>query len=116
MDARKLGRLENRVNRVFDDEDIQKIAETYHSWKQEGGTEKKYKDILGFCKSAVLEEVRSHDYILTPGRYVGAEDVEDDGESFVEKMAKLTGQLTEQFTESSKLETEIKNNLATIGF
>ena len=80
IDARKLGRLENRVNLIFDDEDIQRIAETYHSWKEDddapvrtesGSDPGSYKDIPGFCKSTDLEEVRSHDYILTPGRDVG---------------------------------------------
>ncbi|MFN2393837.1 MAG: N-6 DNA methylase, partial [Pyrinomonadaceae bacterium] len=115
IDARKLGRLENRVNRVFDDSDIQKIADTYHAWKQTGETEKQYEDVLGFCKSAKLEEVRSHDYILTPGRYVGAEAVEDDDDVFTEKMSRLTIELAAQFAESAKLEREIKQNLASIG-
>ena len=116
IDARKLGRLENRVNRVFDDADIQKIAATFHSWKQDGEIENEYEDIAGFCNSANLEEVRSHDYILTPGRYVGAEDVEDDDEAFAEKMARLTKELREQFGKSASLEVEIKKNLASIGF
>lgn len=116
IDARKLGRLETRVNRVFDDADVQKIAETYHAWKQTGETEKQYEDVLGFCKSATLAEVRSHDYILTPGRYVGAESVEDDDEVFAEKMVRLTKELAAQFEASAKLEREIKQNLASIGF
>jgi len=115
IDARKIGRLENRVNRVFDKEDIQKIAETYHAWKQTGETETEYEDVLGFCKSANLEEIRSHDYILTPGRYVGAETAEDDDEVFTEKMARLTKELAAQFEESAKLEKEIKQNLASVG-
>lgn len=123
FDARKLGRLENRVNRVFDDEDIQKIAETYHAWKgdsvssprvSEGSN--KYEDIPGFCKSTGLEDVRSHDYILTPGRYVGAETAEDDDEVFAEKMSRLTSELNEQFAESFRLEKEIKQNLEGLGF
>ena len=118
IDARKLGRLENRVNRVFDDEDIQKIAATYHSWKQDEDTpvQVSYEDVLGFCKSARLDEVRSHDYILTPGRYVGAADIEDDDEEFAERMAKLTAELGEQFKESSKLENQIRHNLQSVGF
>jgi type I restriction enzyme M protein len=116
IDARKLGRLENRVNRLFDDSDIQKIAETYHAWKQTVETEKPYEDVLGFCKSADLEEVASHNYILTPGRYVGAETIEDDGDVFTEKMERLTKELAAQFEESSELETEIKQNLASVGF
>ena len=116
IDARKLGRLENRINRVFDREDISQIAETYHAWKQTGESRKEYEDVLGFCKSANTVEVRSHDYILTPGRYVGAEAAEDDGEVFTEKMGRLTAQLAEQFEASAKLEAEIKQNLASIGF
>ena len=121
IDARKLGRLENRVNRVFDDEDIQKIAETYHKWcgslhVSKGVTSNaEYQDIPGFCKSAKLEEIRSHDYILTPGRYVGAEVGEDDDEEFAQKIARLKTQLNEQFVESSRIEEEIKNNLASLG-
>jgi len=116
IDARKLGRLENRVNRVFDDEDIQKIAEAFHSWKQDGEVEKEYEDIAGFSKSANLDEVRSHDYILTPGRYVGAEDAEDDDEAFAERMERLTKELASQFDEGSRLEGEIKKNLEGMGF
>jgi type I restriction enzyme M protein len=108
--------METRVNRLIDDEDIQRIAKTYHAWKQTGETEKIYKDVLGFCKSAKLEEVRSHDYILTPGRYVGAEIAEDNDEVFTEKMGRLTKELAAQFEESAKLEREIKEKLASIGF
>lgn len=125
IDARKLGRLENRVNRVFYDEDIQKIAATYHSWKQDEDAPVStpsdsdripYADIPGFCRSASLEEVRAHDYILTPGRYVGAEDVEDDDEVFAERMARLVKELSAQFRSSSTLEEEIRANLRSIGF
>ncbi|MBI5286908.1 MAG: N-6 DNA methylase [Deltaproteobacteria bacterium] len=70
-----------------------------------------YKDIPGFCKSATIEEIRSHGYVLTPGRYVGAEDLEDDGEPFDEKMKRLVSQLEEQFAESIKLEGLIRTNL-----
>ena len=116
IDARKLGRLENRVNRVFDDSDIQKIAKTYHAWKQTGETDEPYEDVLGLCKSANLTEIASHGYILTPGRYVGAEAVEDNDEVFTEKMARLTKELAAQFETSAKLEKEIKQNLVSVGF
>jgi len=79
------------------------------------GTEK-YKDIKGFCKSIKLEEVREHEYILTPGRYVGMEETEDDGEPFEDKMERLTSELAEQFTKSRKLEEEIRENLKGIGY
>ncbi|MCQ8116875.1 endonuclease domain-containing protein [Methylomonas rosea] len=75
-----------------------------------------YSDIPAFCKSATLAEIQKHDYVLTPGRYVGAADVEDDGEAFAEKMARLTAQLKSQFEQSDKLEAEIKKNLAGLGY
>jgi type I restriction enzyme M protein len=108
-----MGVMVDRRHRELTEEEVQKIASTYHAWRGEGGT---YEDVKGFCKSATLEEIRGHDHVLTPGRYVGAEAVEDDGEPFHEKMAKLTATLGEQFTESARLETEIKKNLHIIGF
>ena len=119
IDARKMGRLENRVNRVFDESDIATIAETYHSWASNPQSEirdPQYVDIPGFCKSAGLDEVRSHDYILTPGRYVGAEDVEEDEQAFAEKMSTLVSQLHGQFVESALLEERIRLNLKNLGF
>ncbi|MEA2081515.1 MAG: N-6 DNA methylase, partial [Elusimicrobiota bacterium] len=86
---------------------------TYHKWRNKDG---KYEDIPGFCKSAKLEEIRKHAHILTPGRYVGLEEEEDDGIEFEEKMKKLTAELKDQFKESKKLETEIKRNLNGIGY
>lgn len=115
IDARKLGYMEDRVHRNLSDEDIQKIAGTYHAWRGEENAGE-YKDIKGFCKAAKLEEVREHEYILTPGRYVGLEDIEDDGEPFEEKMEKLTSELAEQFAKSRKLEEEIRENLKGIGY
>ena len=115
IDARKLGYMEDRVHRNFSDEDIQKIAGNYHSWRGEQGTEK-YNDIKGFCKSVKLDEVREHEYILTPGRYVGTEEVEDDGEPFEEKMERLTFKLAEQFAKSRELEDEVRENLKGIGY
>lgn len=115
IDARELGYMEDKVHRNFNDEDIQKIAGTYHSWRGEEGVGE-YKDIKGFCKSAKLDEVREHEYIITPGRYVGIEDIEDDGEPFEDKMGKLTSELAEQFAKSRKLEEEIRENLKGIGY
>jgi type I restriction enzyme M protein len=115
IDARELGYMEDKIHRNFSDEDIQKIAGTYHSWRGEEGVGE-YKDIKGFCKSAKLDEVREHGYIITPGRYVGIEDVEDDGELFEEKMERLTSELAEQFVKSRKLEEEIRENLKGIGY
>jgi type I restriction enzyme M protein len=90
------------------DADLKKIASTYHAWR--GGADD-YEDIAGFCKSATTEEIAAHGHVLTPGRYVGAEDVEDDGEAFEEKMSRLVTELNTQFAESARLELAIKNNL-----
>ena len=114
IDARKLGFMADRTHRDLSDEDITRIADTYHNWR--GDREGKYEDIPGFCKKSSLEEVRTHGHVLTPGRYVGAEMVEDDGEPFEEKIKRLTAQLDEQFKESAKLETEIRSNLTRLGF
>jgi type I restriction enzyme M protein len=114
IDARKLGVLYDRVHRELTDEEITRIADTYHSWR--GDLKKKYKDIPGFCKSAKLEEIQKHGYVLTPGRYVGAEVMEEDAEPFDEKMARLTKDLESQFAESAKLEKAIRKNLKGLGY
>lgn len=115
IDARKLGVMLDRKQKELTQEDIAKISKTYHAWRGEKnqGT---YADIQGFCKAAKLEDIRKHGHILTPGRYVGTEEVEDDGEPFDEKMKRLTQELSGQFKESDKLEKEIKENLAGIGW
>ncbi|MGX9706828.1 class I SAM-dependent DNA methyltransferase [Laceyella tengchongensis] len=115
IDARKLGHMVDRVRRELSDKDIQKIARTFHAWRgqKEAG---EYEDIKGFCKSATLEEVREHEYILTPGRYVGIEETEEDEEAFADKMARLTSELAEQFAKSRELEEEIRKNLRGIGY
>ena len=107
--------MEDRVHRNFSDEDIQKIAGTYHSWRGETNAGE-YKDIKGFCKAIKLEGVRKQDYILTPGRYVGIPEEEDDGIPFEEKMKKLMTELTKQMKESQRLDEEIRKNLGRIGF
>jgi len=112
IDARNLGYMKNRVLRDFKKDDIDKITGTFHAWRK--GEE--YEDEAGFCKSATIEEIAKHDHVLTPGRYVGAAAEEDDGEPFAEKMARLTGQLKGQFTESTKLEEQIRENLAGLGY
>lgn len=112
IDARKLGTMIDRRVRELTEDDIQKIAGTYQNWRQG----KAYEDILGFCKSATLDEVRDQDYILTPGRYVGIEEQEEDGEPFDEKMARLTTELYDLFQESHKLEEEICKKLTAIGY
>jgi type I restriction enzyme M protein len=115
IDARKMGVMVDRTHRELTDEDIQKIADTYHTWRgdPDGGT---YEDVPGFCKSATIEEIRRHGYVLTPGRYVGAEAAADDGEPFEEKMARLVAQLREQQAEAARLDAAIWANLRELGY
>ena len=112
IDARNLGFMKDRVLRDFTNDDIAKIADVFHAWQS--GTD--YQDEKGFCFSAKLEDMQKHDYVLTPGRYVGAADAEEDSEPFPEKMQRLTAQLKSQFEESDRLEKAIKDNLAGIGY
>jgi type I restriction enzyme M protein len=114
IDARKLGTLVDRVHRELTDADIDKIADTYHRWRGDG--KGKYEDVPGFCKSARTEEIAAHHYALTPGRYVGAADVEDDDEPFEDRMARLAATLEEQFKEGAKLEKAIRKNLRGLGY
>ena len=113
IDARDLGSLVDRTHRELSDEEISRIAGTYHAWR-EGSAE--YADIPGFCKSATLDEIRSHDYMLTPGRYVGSKPQEDDGEPFEQKMARLSAEWREQRAEAARLNAEIAANLGRMGF
>ena len=115
IDARKLGRMVDRTHRELTDEDITRIADTYRTWRSEDGMED-YADVPGFCKSASLEEIRRHGHVLTPGRYVGTEPREDDGEPFDVKMKRLVAELREQQAEGARLDAAIKANLATLGF
>ncbi|MDD4592716.1 MAG: N-6 DNA methylase, partial [Parabacteroides sp.] len=137
IDARKMGTMVTRKHRELSDEEIKQIYDTYHNWRDSFSNKtllvaesaqvyslkeaahpilEGYEDIQGFCKSAHIEEVREHEYILTPGRYVGIEEVEDDGEPFDEKMTRLTTELAEMFAKSHKLEDEIKQRLGAIGY
>jgi type I restriction enzyme M protein len=113
IDARKMGVMIDRRHKELTDEELKRIVSTYHAWRGEGG---KYADISGFCKSAPLDEVKKHEYILTPGRYVGAEEEEEDTEVFEEKMKRLTSELSKQMEDGKKLNEEIKKNLEGIGF
>jgi type I restriction enzyme M protein len=110
-----MGRMVDRTHRELTDEDIAHIANTYHAWRGEKDAGE-YADVPGFCKSATLEEVRKHGHVLTPGRYVGAEVQEDDGEPFEEKMKRLVAQLREQQAEAAKLDAAIAANLRELGF
>ncbi|NCD14562.1 MAG: SAM-dependent DNA methyltransferase, partial [Bacteroidia bacterium] len=130
IDARKMGMLTDRVHRELTEADLEKIIGTYHAWRGDRGTgvppvakgklgrdaQATYRDIAGFCKSAKLDEIATHGHVLTPGRYVGAEEVEDDGEPFEEKMPRLVAELNAQFAESAKLEKAIKANLRGLGY
>lgn len=132
IDARKLGTLIDRVHRELTDDDLERISSTYHAWRNDAGAWREhmenigatvselpdsgYEDEPGFCKSATTAEIAAHGYVLTPGRYVGAADVEDDGEPFEEKMARLVAELNGQFAESARLEQAIRTNLAELGF
>ena len=115
IDTRKMGRMVDRTHRELTDDDIDRIADTYHSWRAGDGAGE-YADIPGFCKSASLEEVRKHGHVLTPGRYVGAAPQEEDGEPFEEKMARLTTQWQEQQAEAARLDAAIGANLKGLGF
>jgi len=115
IDARKLGPLVDRTHRELSGGEIARIAGTYHAWRGEKDAGE-YADVPGFCKSAPLEEVRKHVYVLTPGRYVGAEAQEDDGEPFEEKMQRLTATLREQQAEAAKLDVAIAANLKELGY
>jgi len=112
IDARKSGALISRKNKAFTDEDIAKISDVYHNWRSCDGN---YEDIQGFCKSATLSEVEANNYVLTPGRYVGTEDIEDDGISFEYKVAVISEKLKSHFEESVLLQEQIKLNLKKVG-
>ena len=114
IDARRMGVMVDRTHRELTDEDIKKIAEAYHNWRGDGDGE--YEDVSGFCKSATLEEIRKHGYVLTPGRYVGIPPQEDDGEPFEEKMARLVAELRKQRAEAARLDEAIWKNLEALSY
>ena len=115
LDARKMGTLVDRTHRELTDDDLAKIAGTYHAWRGDKGAGK-YADVPGFCKATKLDDIRKHGHVLTPGRYVGAEEVEDDGEPFEEKMKRLTTTLRQQQAEGAKLDAAIAANLKELGY
>lgn len=112
IDASEMGFMADRTHREFTDEDMQKIVDTYHNWRKSDG----YEDEKGFCKSADMTEVEKHNYVLTPGRYVGIPDENDDGIPFEDKMADLTRKLSEQMAQEEALNAEIKKQLKNLGF
>ena len=111
IDASEMGYMQDRVHRDFTEEDIDKITQTYHSWRKGGD----YEDIKGFCKSATIEEIQKHNHVLTPGRYVGMPNEEDDGIPFEDKMADLSAILKDQMEKEAQLNQEIKEQLSNIG-
>ncbi len=115
IDARKLGPMIDRRHRELSEEDMERIAGTYHAWRGDAGAGA-YEDVPGFCKAATLEEVAAQGFVLTPGRFVGAAAAEDDGEGFEVTMSRLTAELREQFAESARLEAAIEANLKELGY
>lgn len=115
IDARKLGVLIDRTHRELTDDEIERIAATYHAWRGEAEAGE-YADVPGFCKSATIEEIAAHGYVLTPGRYVGADVVDEDDEPFEDKMRRLTATLEEQVAEGARLDAVIRDNLRRLGY
>jgi type I restriction enzyme M protein len=115
IDARKLGRMISRVQAELDDAAIARIADTVAAWRGESSLAP-YTDIPGFCRSVPLAEIAQHGHVLTPGRYVGAEEVEDDDEAFAEKMSRLTEKLGEQMAKGAELDAVIRAKLAGLGY
>lgn len=112
IDASETGYMEDRTHRSFSEEDMAKLAGTYHEWRKQDG---KNEDIKGFCKSANIEEITKHNFVLTPGRYVGLKDEEDDGIPFEEKMAEYLDELSDQIAQEKILDDEIQTQLKNIG-
>jgi len=115
IDARQMGTMIDRTHKELTSDDIAKIARTYHAWRGEA-KDGNYKDVPGFCKAATLEDIEANDCVLTPGRYVGAAPIEDDGIPFEKKMTDLTTTLYQQMAESEKLDAAIRNNLEGLGY
>ncbi|MHC2584175.1 type I restriction enzyme M protein [Bradyrhizobium diazoefficiens] len=118
VDARKLGRMATRVNRMLDDDDVARIATAVHRWRADGedGADEPYADVPGFCRAVKLAEIAEHGNVLTPGRYVGSEQVDDDAEAFNEKMERLTAQLAEQMAKGAELDAVIREKLGGMGY
>ena len=115
IDARKLGCMISRVQAELTDEVIERIGGTVAAWRDEADADA-YQDIPGYCRSVSLAEIGEHGHVLTPGRYVGAEEVEDDDEAFAEKMQKLTEKLGEQMAKGAKLDALIRQKLGGLGY
>jgi type I restriction enzyme M protein len=113
IDASEIGHMRDRTHREFKEEDIKKISDIYHTWKKKDGD---YEDVKGLCKSSTLEEIEKNNWVLTPGRYVGIPEVEDDGIPYEEKMTKLVKELKRQMKESKELDKKIEESLEKVGF
>jgi type I restriction enzyme M protein len=113
IDARKLGTMVSRTQKELTDDDMSRVATNYHAWR---GESQEYEDVPGFCKATTLDEIRQHAYVLTPGRYVGAEDLENDNEPFDEKMKRLSVTLRGQQAEAATLDAAIDANLKELGY
>jgi type I restriction enzyme M protein len=114
IDARNMGSMISRTHKELTTDDIKTITDTYHSWRTE--SDETYEDEAGYCKSATLDEIKANDYVLTPGRYVGAAPIEDDGIPFETKMTELSQTLYGQMEESEKLDAVIRKNLEVLGY
>ncbi len=114
IDARQMGEMVDRTHRQLTEDDIARIADTYHAWRGDG--EGAYEDVAGFCRAVPTAEIAAHDYVLTPGRYVGLPEQEEDDEPFEDKMARLVTELEEQFAEGARLEAQIRENLRRLGY
>jgi type I restriction enzyme M protein len=112
IDARKIGTMVSRKHRVFTQEDIDYLYNTAESWRNDDG----YEDVPGFCQSATLADIEENGFVLTPGRYVGAEDIEDDGEPFDEKMTRLVAELKDLLAQGQELDQHITQNLMRLGY
>ncbi len=119
IDARKLGSMTSRKNKILTDKDISRISNTYHAWRNrpeaKAGNKNRYQDVVGFCKAATLKEIEGNNFVVTPGRYVGTEVAEDDGRDFEEKISLLTDDLRRQFEQSALIQKRISKNLKRIG-
>ena len=115
IDARELGHMVDRTERTFSDEDVQKIANTFRTWRGRSSAEGEYEDVPGYCKSVSLDEIREADYALTPGRYVGFAEEEEDGEPIDEKIVRLTAELTAALEESARLDAVVREQLRRLG-
>ena len=116
INAHGMGKMKTRTLRILEEEEIEKIANTFLAWTRDEGCNEEYEDELGFCKTTAIEEIREHNSITTPGRYVGIPPIKEDGEPFEERMARLTRELNDHFGESRELENQIRESMEEFGF